>query len=132
MSESEVRVLVEHGGVKLVVEEDIEAAFAYLWGLEGMLADVWLYNVGVTPTTLPWKEGRRPPCANPFADDVETARRAPRLEGIGGDLNCDAAGFVVFDKHGKLGFLREGDKPGLAALAAKSGPLAHAWKDGEE
>jgi hypothetical protein len=118
-------------GLSVVIEDDGNVCYGYLWEGDVATADVWLYNCRETPDSPPWKMPNardNMPFMNPLqyvvppsfviptsADDFRAAARFSK-----GEL----AGVEIFlgDEH--IATLVPGCKPSFSLLARVAGPLA--------
>lgn len=126
---------VIHGPLPISVffEEDDRVAYAYLLREDKIVADVWLYNVGETPSQAEWNDPANLPFQNPAGfvrQGIAFARPS-----TANDLSIQwmsaadgRLGAIVKIRHESVAELYEGDKPGRALLAAKNGPLAKILK----
>lgn len=118
------RHIAEPNGPRaVVVEDDGRAAYAYLI-LDGDLSgDVWLYNVGVDPETVNFKDQDEMPFPNPGR--FCASPRLPRLLETS-QLHCDwdARGVLLSVDGVPWARLEAGSKPGWSRGAAIAGPLA--------
>lgn len=115
----------------VVVDEENDALYAYLYRGSAIVGDVWLANLGQTPALPEWQHA---PEGAPYRNPVDYVRSDIRMP----PLASDATGLVcewhwdneeLVDVEIKLdgrtyALLTEGSTPGWSLLAAKDGPLA--------
>ena len=74
------------GELRCLVEDDDRVGYAYLCDTQGVVADVWLYNVAASGSTPEWSQGApTPPFLNPRGDfSEEPLRRLAQRHVSGG------------------------------------------------
>jgi hypothetical protein len=119
----------EYADWSVVVDDDDRTVHAYLRHGTEIVGDVWLCNRGPAPVTDPWRQtGARPPFMNP-ARYVSGDGLLPDLTQQGltvswpNDVGDDFEVSVSVNSK-EVGWLRPRAKPGWAAMARLSGPLA--------
>ena len=117
-------------GLSVDFEDDGRVAYVYLVDSSGeIIADVWLYNRAPTPSAPEWHDPPVAPYLNPAhyvcAQAHPTPARGPT--DISFRWIADPVRGVVVEillRGDLLGRIWPGAKPGWAAAAARSGPLA--------
>ena len=114
----------DDGQATVVVEEDERVCYAYFLDGGRITGDVWLNNVNETPATPEWTDPERAPFRNPAAYVHDGAARPPADQAaIEVRWRPDGAAEIRLDGR-VLGAVASGERPGRAALAARSGPAA--------
>jgi hypothetical protein len=108
----------------LVVDDDGRVAYAYLLVGEDIVADVWLYNVVVTPQRPDWRCDSALPFLNP-ARHCRADESLPRIASAA-NLSCTWSpdGVELFIDGVLAARLSTGYTPGESRLARDRGPLA--------
>lgn len=107
----------------VVIEDDGRVAYAYLREEGRICADVWLYNVGESPTSPDWEGEHEPPFRNPvqFANENDLGRfsdtSSVSCEWSNEGVRISVDGIVWAE-------LVRGSKPGRSRLAKVDGPAA--------
>jgi hypothetical protein len=108
----------------VVLEDDGTVGYAYLLEHGKIVADVWLYNVGVAPERVDWQDETRLPFQNPAEFcSTRTLRRLTPASRV--ECACDAGYFVDISIDGeRVARLAPGARPGWSRFVDKDGPLA--------
>ena len=119
-------------GSKIVIENLNSTLYGYLLDSKNtILSDVWLFNIGDTPTALPWKTSSEPPFKNP--DVFVNSEKHDHYRNFypkfsvkwANDQNMSCN---IYIGNFKLAHLNNGAKPGSSVLVKKSGPLANVFR----
>ena len=112
-----------NGARRVVLEDDGRTAYAYLLQEERVTADVWLYDVGVDPETVDFRNPSGVPFQNP--KQYCAADRLPRLTDAS-RVSCRWLPAVVeIDVDGVVwARLEPGSRPGWSRGVAVANPLA--------
>jgi hypothetical protein len=113
----------------VVIRNDDRTVWAYLQTPEGVISDVWLFNLQNAPDEIEIETGRDRPPLNPARFCLPAAR--PVIE-YADDFELkwdyDASGLLqaveVLLKGERLARLAPGAKPGWSRFAALDGPCA--------
>lgn len=118
------------GPLSVVVEEDERTAYAYLLNSDRkIVADVWLYNVDVTPTEPEWRSDEPMPYRNPsryVGERHETLDRITSESDVSVEPIEDGA--ELFLQNQLVARLKVGSRPGWSITASEDGPLAKVLK----
>jgi len=111
-------------GRSIGIEDDGKVAYAYLLHGDGIVGDVWLYNVADTPESVSFRDPEHMPFLNPRGfcrQEVAVTRLS-----AASNLRCvwTASHVDLFVDSEWIARLREGARPGWSKLASRPGPLA--------
>jgi hypothetical protein len=107
----------------VVLEDDGEVAYAYLFKNGRIVGDVWLYNVGDAPPTVNWHDRDSMPFRNP--EQYCLPNDLPRLtSSTPVSVQWSETDVMIFIDGLACARMEEGSKPGWSRTARIEGPLA--------
>ncbi len=113
----------------IIIEDDGSVAYAYLLKDEKIVGDVWLYNQGIAPAVVDWKN-KDVPFLNPSVFLLSERTIAPIKKesdfNIKWTLENQKVQANIYIRGALIACLKPGDFPGFSTLVCKDGPLAKA------
>ena len=115
----------ELDNARVVLDLDAGCVYAYYYSGDEITGDVWLFNVGGTPSTDPWPQGGKPPFCNSSKYCIEHSFEEPILENdfqVHFDLTNQTAG--IYFRGRFAGLVGANTRPGWSTLAKENSPAA--------
>ncbi|NJL75158.1 MAG: hypothetical protein HC892_09105 [Saprospiraceae bacterium] len=111
----------------VIVEDDIEVAYAYLMRDNQIISDVWLYNNNGTPDKVDWSDVSLMPFKNP-KNYINESMMMEKIDSydfvVEWTQNGDAITAKVYIRGLALAYLNNCSKIGWSYAVSKNGPLA--------
>jgi len=111
----------------IVIDDDGEVAYAYLYKNSDIVGDVWLYNQASTPLIAIWEE-KNLPFLNPqefIKDVIPPIRNEDEIAITWTHLsNNEFEHVLIYIRNKLIAKISVGSTPGWSTCVAKSGPLA--------
>lgn len=115
----------------VIIEDDGQVAYAYMYFGEDIVADVWLYNQAETPKETIWVKEKMP-----FLNPAEYVKKGIFISPLidESEVRCEwienSDGLIEVEillRENFVAGMAAGSLPGWSALVVKDGPLAQVY-----